>query len=64
MRARAKGGREIEEIKDPLLIYKSEQNNGNTKKLRNGICVGCIERTSVGNTECFSSVSVQSAVLV
>jgi hypothetical protein len=34
----------------------SGQNNGNTNKLRNGICVGYIERTSVGNTECSSSL--------
>jgi hypothetical protein len=29
------------------------QNNGNTKKLRNRICVGYIEITAVGNTEYF-----------
>jgi hypothetical protein len=28
-----------------------EQNNGSTEKLGNRICVGYIERTSVGNTE-------------
>jgi hypothetical protein len=35
------------------------QNNGNTKKLRNRICVGYTERTSVGSTEC-SSVCLYS----
>jgi hypothetical protein len=32
------------------------QNNGSTKKLRNRICVDYTERTSVGYTECSSSV--------
>jgi hypothetical protein len=41
-----------------------EQNNGNTKKLRNEICVGYIERTSVGNTECCSSICLHSVVLI
>jgi hypothetical protein len=40
-----------------------KQNNGNTKKLKNNICVGYIERTSVGNTEC-SSVYLYSVVHV
>jgi hypothetical protein len=31
---------------------RGEQNNGNTKKLRNRIYAGYTERTSVGNTEC------------
>jgi hypothetical protein len=39
------------------------QNNGNTKKLRNTLCVDYSERTSAGNTEC-SSVCLQSVVLV
>jgi hypothetical protein len=39
------------------------QNNGNTKKLRNRICVGYIERTSVGNTEC-SYICLLSVVLM
>jgi hypothetical protein len=34
-------------------IQNFEQNNGNTNKLRIIICVGYIERTSVGNTEMF-----------
>jgi hypothetical protein len=38
------------------------QNNGNTKKLRNRIYVGYIERTLVGNTECSSSVCLHSVV--
>jgi autotransporter translocation and assembly factor TamB len=38
------------------------QNNGNTKKLRDRIYVGYIERASAGNTEC-SSV-LHSVVLV
>jgi hypothetical protein len=38
------------------------RNNGNTKKLRIRICVGYIERTSVGNTV-RSSVCLHSAVL-
>jgi hypothetical protein len=42
----------------------SEQNNGNTKKLRNKICVGYTERTSVGVSECSSSVCLHSVVLV
>jgi hypothetical protein len=41
-----------------------EQNNGNTKKLRNVICVGYIEITSVANTESSSSVCLHSVVLV
>jgi hypothetical protein len=32
------------------------KNNGNTKKLRNRICVGYTERTSAGNTECSSAL--------
>jgi hypothetical protein len=47
------------------------QNNGYTKKLKNRICVGHIERTEVGNTECFffclftlSSVGVSVLVMV
>jgi hypothetical protein len=39
------------------------QNNGNTKKFRNTICVGYIERASVSNNEC-SSVFLHSVVLV
>jgi hypothetical protein len=39
------------------------QNNGNTKHLRNRICVGYIERTTVGNTEC-PRVCLHSVVLV
>jgi hypothetical protein len=39
------------------------QNNGNTKKLRNRICFGFDETTSVGNTE-YSSICLQSVVLV
>jgi hypothetical protein len=42
---------------------RNGQNNGNTKKLRNRICVGCVERTSVGNIVC-SSVCLHSVVLV
>jgi hypothetical protein len=38
------------------------QNNINTKKLNNRICVGNIERTSVGVTD-RSSVYLHSAVL-
>jgi hypothetical protein len=34
-------------------IIGGEQNNGSTKKLRNRICIGYIERTSVGNTVIF-----------
>jgi hypothetical protein len=30
------------------------QNTGNTKKLRDRICVGYIERASAGNIECSS----------
>jgi hypothetical protein len=46
-------------------IYRGEQNNGNTMNLRNRIFyVGYIERTSVSNTECSSSVGLQSVVLV
>jgi hypothetical protein len=40
------------------------QNNRNTKKLRNRICVGYIERTSVGNTESCFSVCLHSVVFV
>jgi hypothetical protein len=40
------------------------QNNGNTTKLRNSTCVAYIERTSVGNNECSSSVCLHSVVLV
>jgi hypothetical protein len=39
------------------------QNNVNTKKLRNRIHFGYIERTSVGNTEC-SFICKHSVVLV
>jgi hypothetical protein len=39
----------------PLRIIKIKK-NGNTKKLRNRICVVYIERISVGNTEYSSSV--------
>jgi hypothetical protein len=39
------------------------QNNVNTTKLRNRICVGYIESTSVSNTECYS-VCLHSVVLV
>jgi hypothetical protein len=35
---------------DCLSIYMGGQNNGNTKKLRNRVCIGCVERTSVSNT--------------
>jgi hypothetical protein len=44
-------------------MYRGGQNNGNTKKLRNRICVGHIERTSVDNIEC-SSVCLHSVELV
>jgi hypothetical protein len=52
-----------------ILVQKPEgnrggQNNGSTKKLRYRFCVGYIERTSVGNTECSSSVCLHSVVLV
>jgi hypothetical protein len=33
-------------------------------KLRNGICVDYIERTSGGNTECFPSVCLHSLVIM
>jgi hypothetical protein len=48
-----------------LTKYRGGQNtsNGNTKKLRNRMCVGCIERTLAGNTE-YSSVCLHSVVLV
>jgi hypothetical protein len=39
------------------------RNNENTKKLRNIICVGYVERTSVGKTEC-SSVCLHSVTRV
>jgi hypothetical protein len=39
------------------------QNNGNTNKLRNRICAGYTERTSVENTEC-SSACLHSIVLM
>jgi hypothetical protein len=39
------------------------QNNGRTKKFRNRIYVGYIERTSVGNTAYSSSVRLHSVVL-
>jgi hypothetical protein len=42
----------------------NEQNNGNTKTLRNRIRVGYIERTSAGNTECSSSLCLQPVVLM
>jgi hypothetical protein len=48
----------------PFCMYGGGQNNGNTKKLRNNICVGYIERTSVCNIECCSSVCLHSVVLV
>jgi hypothetical protein len=51
------------EAGNEINIYRGEQNNGNTKKLRNRICVGYIDRTSVGNTEC-SSVCLHYVVLV
>jgi hypothetical protein len=41
---------------------EGEQNNGNTKKPRNKICVGYAERT-VDNTKC-SSVCLHSVLLV
>jgi hypothetical protein len=41
----------------------SGQNNGNNEELRNRICVGYIDRTSGGNTEC-STVCLLSVVLV
>jgi hypothetical protein len=41
-----------------------EQNNENTKKLRNIICVCYIERTSVGNTECSSFFFTPSSARV
>jgi hypothetical protein len=37
-------------------IFRGGLNNGNTKNLRNRICVGYIERNSAGNTECSSVV--------
>jgi hypothetical protein len=37
-----------------LKVQGGEQNNGNTKKLRNVLCVDYIERTLAGNTECSS----------
>jgi hypothetical protein len=40
------------------------QNNGNTKKSRNTICVGYIERTLVDNTKCPPSICLHSIVLV
>jgi hypothetical protein len=40
------------------------QNSGNTTKLRNRICVGYIERTSVGNTERSSSICLHSVVFM
>jgi hypothetical protein len=40
------------------------QNNGNIKKLRNTICVGYTERTSVANTERSSFVCLHSVVFV
>ena len=46
------------------MYVQNGQNNGNTKKVRNRICVGYIGRTSVGNTECSSSVCLHSVVLV
>jgi hypothetical protein len=41
----------------------SEQNNGNTTKLRNIMFVGHIERTSIDNTE-YSSVCLHPVALV
>jgi hypothetical protein len=46
------------------LIYKGEQNNGNTKNLRNRICVGYIERIPVVNIEFCSSCSLHFLVLL
>jgi hypothetical protein len=47
-----------------LRLYTGDgQNNGNSKKLRNIICIGYIERTSLGNTEC-SSVCLHSVAIV
>jgi hypothetical protein len=43
---------------------KGRQNNGNTKKLRNRICVGYTERTSGGKTEHSSSVYLHTVVLM
>jgi hypothetical protein len=45
-------------------IYGGRQNNGNTKKLCIRMYVGYIDRTSVDNTECSSSVCLQFVVLV
>jgi hypothetical protein len=42
----------------------SGQNNGNTTKLRNRICVGYTERIQVGNIQCYSSFCLPSVVLV
>jgi hypothetical protein len=39
---------------------RGEQNYGNTNKLRNRICFGYIERTSVGSTECSPTVCLHS----
>jgi hypothetical protein len=39
------------------------QNNRNSKKLRNRICFGYIERISIDNSEC-SSICLHSVVLV
>jgi hypothetical protein len=44
--------------------YRGGQNNGNTKKRRNRICIGYTARTSVGNTEYSSSIYLHSVVLV
>jgi hypothetical protein len=48
-----------------IYVYtRGGQNNGNTKKLKNIICVSYIESTSIGNTECSYSVCLHSVVLV
>jgi hypothetical protein len=47
-----------------VYLTGSGQNNGNTKKFKNRICVGFVGTTSVGNTEYSSSICLQSVVLV
>jgi predicted aspartyl protease len=54
------GRREVDlEVNTSKIKYNPStgggQNDGNTMKLRNRICVGYIERTSVGSTE-YSSI--------
>jgi hypothetical protein len=44
-----------------VYVWEGEQNNGNTKKLRNRICVGYVERTLVGNTVLFHLFTLCSA---